>query len=709
MTVFTNNQGTTIGSFRIGVSGPTIYTGAADPTVTPPTPLADGLKDGDLYFRTQTGGAAIWVYDGSFTQIASGAGGGSFAGDITMLPGAQFLGDDAAAAGAPAYAFDGDTDTGMFQNNPDEISFATGGIERFIIESDGTLASTTAGYEALVLADNDIPNRKYVHDNFIDTAGDSMTGDLTMAGSTQLFLNDGSVSDPAITFTSDPDTGIIAAGAGDMAFVADGVGIMEIGSEGAFMLGGAQFIAATNGAGSPGYSFDSDLDTGLFSDVAGESAFSSNGTETIRFGASTVTGTLLWNGPDGAVGTPAISFSGDPNTGFFRTGSGAIAFSSDGTNVLGIDGTAASGSLLWQGGDGTAANPALSFSSDDDNGMYLSGPDAISFATSGTPRFTIGATGILTSNTASYETVISADNDIPNKKYVDDTFLDVAGDTITGDISASGVAQFLGLDAGSGSAGTPSFSFVSDEDTGMYQSAVDSIAFSVGGTYRFGVNATRFDVDVPIETVSGSNANPAYSFDGDEDTGMYRSTANTIGFATAGTSRWLIQSDGDFEPSQNNMWDIGAPGALVNTVYATTFDGTATAAQYSDLAERYTTIDKLEPGDVVVICDHEDHDICAAEEEADFRVLGVVSTAPGFMMNKDAGDDETAPYIALRGRVPVKVCGTVRKGDLLITCGEKGCARAVNRDEEMWDIPPHAVFAKALSVDKDGVCEAVIL
>ena len=42
---------------------------------------------------------------------------------------------------------------------------------------------------------------------------------------------------------------------------------------------------------------------------------------------------------------------------------------------------------------------------------------------------------------------------------------------------------------------------------------------------------------------SGSNA-PAYAFDGDTDTGMFRSGANTIGFSTSGTTRVSISDSG---------------------------------------------------------------------------------------------------------------------------------------------------------------------
>ena len=57
-------------------------------------------------------------------------------------------------------------------------------------------------------------------------------------------------------------------------------------------------------------------------------------------------------------------------------------------------------------------------------------------------------------------------------------------------------------------------------------------------------------------------------------------------------------------------------------------------------------------------------------------VFGVISTAPAVMMNADAGDNKTHPYVALSGRVPVKVIGTVKKGDRLVTSSVEGVAKA---------------------------------
>tara|TARA_B100001094_G_scaffold214934_1_gene208993 strand:- start:4781 stop:5716 length:936 start_codon:yes stop_codon:yes gene_type:complete len=101
---------------------------------------------------------------------------------------------------------------------------------------------------------------------------------------------------------------------------------------------------------------------------------------------------------------------------------------------------------------------------------------------------------------------------------------------------------------------------------------------------------------------------------------------------------------------------------------------TATAARYADLAERYEADAQYDAGTVVVFGG--DKEVSMANGEYDHRVAGVISSAPAFMMNKDAGDDSTHPYVALTGRVPCKVTGSIKKGDLLCTSAMAGHAMA---------------------------------
>ena len=49
----------------------------------------------------------------------------------------QLLGDDGSVAGSPAYAFDNDTDTGMFRSGANTIGFATSGTARVSVSDAG--------------------------------------------------------------------------------------------------------------------------------------------------------------------------------------------------------------------------------------------------------------------------------------------------------------------------------------------------------------------------------------------------------------------------------------------------------------------------------------------------------------------------------------------------------------------------------------------
>jgi hypothetical protein len=122
--------------------------------------------------------------------------------------------------------------------------------------------------------------------------------------------------------------------------------------------------------------------------------------------------------------------------------------------------------------------------------------------------------------------------------------------------------------------------------------------------------------------------------------------------------------------------DIGQAANKFATVYATTFSGVSTTAKYADLAERYEADDVLEPG--TVVCFGGSKEITACDHPNDHAVAGVISTDPAYMMNSEAGSDATHPYVALTGRVPVKVTGEVNKGDLLVASEVKGHAMANN-------------------------------
>jgi uncharacterized protein YaaQ len=145
--------------------------------------------------------------------------------------------------------------------------------------------------------------------------------------------------------------------------------------------------------------------------------------------------------------------------------------------------------------------------------------------------------------------------------------------------------------------------------------------------------------------------------------------------------------------------DSSFPG---NVTVGGVMNGTATSAQYADLAENYVADADYEPGTVLVFGGEQE--VTVTTQSLDHRVAGVVSTQPAHLMNAMCEGEHVVP-VALRGRVPVKVTGTVRPGDLLATSTRAGYARAVSPKEARG----FEVFAKAISHSENGWAEAVIL
>ena len=128
--------------------------------------------------------------------------------------------------------------------------------------------------------------------------------------------------------------------------------------------------------------------------------------------------------------------------------------------------------------------------------------------------------------------------------------------------------------------------------------------------------------------------------------------------------------------SGNTDTELGAP-TLVD-IRANVVHAVSTSAQYADLAERYEADCELTVGDVVILGGHAE--ITKCNKELDDAVFGVVSESPAFLMNAQAGNNDTHPMIALKGRVLVKIKGTGKAGDRIVSAGN-GEARVANLDE----------------------------
>ena len=158
------------------------------------------------------------------------------------------------------------------------------------------------------------------------------------------------------------------------------------------------------------------------------------------------------------------------------------------------------------------------------------------------------------------------------------------------------------------------------------------------------------------------------------------------------------------------LYRSAATAATANTIaardasgdlYANLFQGTATSARYADLAEFYTTDKEYEPGTVLVFGGSAE--TTTTNVFSDTRLAGVVSTAPGYIMNSELAG--TRACIALQGRVPCKVVGVVKKGDMLTTAGIPGHA-AKAMDPKVGTIIGKALEDKNYS--EAGVIEVAV-
>lgn len=147
---------------------------------------------------------------------------------------------------------------------------------------------------------------------------------------------------------------------------------------------------------------------------------------------------------------------------------------------------------------------------------------------------------------------------------------------------------------------------------------------------------------------------------------------------------------------------IGGSSNRWGTIYATVFNGTATEALYADLAENYLGDAAYEPGTVLVFGG--EHEVTVTETKGNRRVAGIVTTNPAHLMNSML-KGENVIGVALQGRVPCKVIGQVRKGDMLVTAAKPGYA-IVDNDPRIGTVIGKAVGTK--TDDGYGIVEVVV-
>ena len=226
---------------------------------------------------------------------------------------------------------------------------------------------------------------------------------------------------------------------------------------------------------------------------------------------------------------------------------------------------------------------------------------------------------------------------------------------------------------------------------------VASVANTVAGA-----NVTGTVANAAYATTSGT-ADIANAVAGVNVTGTVANATYAVSAGSAGYSSTAITVTANSQPNINILTSLttistGAnttPGTITGTWSLST--GSRLIATYADLAEYYEADEEYEPGTVVEFGGEKE--VTLAEDSTN-RVAGVISTDPAYIMNGTCSGIAVA--IALQGRVPCKVIGNIKKGDMLVSAGG-GYAKA-STDPKMG-----TVIGKALqSHSGQGMIEVAI-
>ncbi len=310
-----------------------------------------------------------------------------------------------------------------------------------------------------------------------------------------------------------------------------------------------------------------------------------------------------------------------------------------------------------------------------------------------------------------------ADGDVATKKYVDDQIGAIQATAIT-----QGNTNVTIADAGSGTVTTTvdgASKIVTDSSRTIFSQDVRINGDLVLAGTNTIVNTTTLSIEDSIieinRNISTNAAMPNFSglkvnrgigsaateqdlywvwdeqFVEDEST-IYNTASGGAWTAMRATQPAEGQNLGGPDPTNLNSTD-----AQLVDIRCRIVNATATSAQYADIAERFAADAPMTEGAVVMLGGSQE--ITETSEELSDQVFGVISSKPAYMMNSNAGNNQSHPFVAMTGRTHVRVTGAVSKGDRLVSSSIKGTARAAQTGES---INPFHVIGRALESKTDS-------
>ena len=205
-------------------------------------------------------------------------------------------------------------------------------------------------------------------------------------------------------------------------------------------------------------------------------------------------------------------------------------------------------------------------------------------------------------------------------------------------------------------------------------------------------NGIRTGINLKYADSSGSTQLYSTYFWGTAADSLKSTTSTNVTVSPATSGTFYIP----FVSTSTGGQPLYTTSTISYDVVTQVLNATATSARYADLAERYAADTVYDEGTVLVIGGVAE--VTITNQHANTAVIGPVSKNPAYMMNSEAGTDETHPFIALKGRVPCKIAGKISKGELVVTSHIPGYAAAWAPGDD-----PNAVIGKALGSQSEGL------
>jgi hypothetical protein len=409
-----------------------------------------------------------------------------------------------------------------------------------------------------------------------------------------------------------------------------------------------------------------------------------NGTSNVTVGASSnttvgVAGTTVATFASTGIYTPGVVSATGNLYGNYILGNGA-SLTGVITSVANINSGTSNVTVVSSGGNitvgvGGTSNVAVFATT----GEYVTGVVSVSGNIIGGNLLTAGlisATGNVTGGNILTAGLISATGNITagniSATNHTGTTASVTGNVIGGNVITAGLISATGnITAGNISATNHTGTTVSVTGT------VTGSSFTGAGTGLTGTAASLTVGAATSATTAGTVTTAAQP-----NITSVGSSLTTTGALTVNSSNGVTAI---INGGTTGTGNIGSSTTTFNTVFAK-----ATTAQYADLAEMYVADQNYPPGTVVVFGG--ENEITISANSHDPGVAGIISTDPAYLMNNAQSGTHVLP-VALTGRVPCRVVGTIRKGDRLVASGlYPGVATGLNKES----YEPGCIIGKAL-------------